>query len=200
MNTLLCPTDVSGVPPATSPHRRASVDVGTAPPVLEHKLKLPTEAKPAVAPGPGPTSASVNIRRSSVVSHTESPLASRSGGALSDTQVPLEHRHVLLFPSETHGCVSVAVTSATWLPPTGRHSPCLVICVSLILFILYLTLGTRSGSQVLSQSDCGCHDSVFTACLLSIQQSGSNVPSTNSVLLFQTLSPQEPLQHPLFPR
>lgn len=99
MNNLLCPTEISGVQPSASPDRRESVDVGTAPPVLENKLKLPTEAKPPVAPVPRPSS--LNVRRSSVVSHTESPLPSRRGDTLSDAQVPLEDRPVLLLTSES---------------------------------------------------------------------------------------------------
>lgn len=87
MNNLLSPTEAS-------PDRRVSVDVGTAPPVLENKLKLPTEAKPPVAPEPRPTS--LNVRRSSVVSHTGSPLPSRRREPLSDAQVPFRGRHGLV--------------------------------------------------------------------------------------------------------
>lgn len=119
MNNLLSPMEISGLQPSTSPDRRASVDVGTAPPVLENKLKLPTEAKLSVAPAPRPTS--LNVRRSSAVSHTESPPPSGRGDTPGDVQVPLERRPVLLFTSESDGCVSVAVPSASLLPSTGNY-------------------------------------------------------------------------------
>lgn len=103
MNSLLCPTEISGLQPSPTPDRRASADIGTAPPLLEKKLKLPSEAKHCgtksyaepphpVAPAPRPTS--LNIRRTSVVSHTESPLPSRKAEALCDAQVPFQECHV----------------------------------------------------------------------------------------------------------
>lgn len=106
MNNLLCPTEMGGLQPPAAAERRASADIATAPPLLEKKLKLPTEAKHCgtkshaepphpVAAAPRPTS--LNIRRTSVASHTESPLPSRKADTLSDAQVPVRECHVLLL-------------------------------------------------------------------------------------------------------
>lgn len=80
------------------------VDVVTAPPVLENKLKVPTEAKPPVAPAPRPTS--LSVRRSSVASHTESPLPSRRSEPLCEPQVDV-----------------MVLQQSSLLPPAGSYPP-----------------------------------------------------------------------------
>ncbi|XP_075868993.1 BAR/IMD domain-containing adapter protein 2-like 2 isoform X2 [Nelusetta ayraudi] len=124
MNNLLCPTEIGGLQPPATAERRASADIGTAPPLLEKKLKLPTEAKHCgtkshaepphpVAAAPRPTS--LNIRRTSVASHTESSLPSRKADTLSDAQAlsPQEPLQNPLFPRGTNPFATVKLRPTT---------------------------------------------------------------------------------------